>query len=203
LSNVLSRIDAAIDGLCPCGAPPRDGFAYCGDDCTPTHVSEDTDERMAGQLATPMRWRPDLVTAADDDSDLIEVDASRSGYSGRYNARVFNRAGRPGVLHLRLDDGHRFVGMDVEVGSDTVFSVEAVLAITDGWQRLERELADPRHAVPDVDPWRDVMAPGLNAVADRLRGEYGLPVTFDFGSPGPHLRLRGPRPHWATRLPRA
>jgi hypothetical protein len=66
-TDLIGRIDAAASGLCPCGAPPAAASAYCSDDCRPTHISRDTDTRESGYYATPMRWRPELVPAADED----------------------------------------------------------------------------------------------------------------------------------------
>ncbi|MFY1687161.1 hypothetical protein [Plantactinospora sp. WMMB782] len=112
MANLLDRIDRATSGLCPCGAAPAAGSAYCSDDCRPSHLGGDTDTREAGHLATPMRWRPDLVTATDD-HDLV-VSSGPTWYEGPYRAQIFQRAGRPGSWHLRLDDGHRYVGRDLE-----------------------------------------------------------------------------------------
>jgi hypothetical protein len=158
--TILEQIDRATSGICPCGAPPADGSAYCSDDCRPTHISSDTDTREAGHLATPMRWRPDFVTEADD-SDLIPVDAPRTGYTGRFNATVFRRRTNPNLLHLRLDDGHRLVGLDVAEVADEHghISFEAAERVLDTWRRLERELVNPRHTEPvSGDPWADVFA---------------------------------------------
>lgn len=73
--DVLRDIDRAIDGLCPCGAGPRPGSAYCSDDCVPTHRSADTTSDIDG---TAMRWRPDLVTETED-IGLTLVNQSRRG----------------------------------------------------------------------------------------------------------------------------
>lgn len=161
--TILDQIDRVTSGLCPCGAPPAAGSAYCSDDCRPTHIAEDTDQTGPGGMsrhgvATPMRWRPDLVTAADD-SDLIPVDAPRTGYAGRFNPTVFHRRSNPDLLHLRLDDGYRSVGLDVAEVADEHgrISFEAVERVRDTWRRLERDLVNPRHAEPvDGDPWADV-----------------------------------------------
>ncbi|MFY1686477.1 hypothetical protein [Plantactinospora sp. WMMB782] len=155
--TILDQIDRVTAGLCPCGAPPAEGSAYCSDDCRPTHISDDTDQRESGHLATPMRWRPDLVSDLDD-SDLIPVDAPRTGYTGRYNATVFRRRSNPDLLHLRLDDGHRLVGVDVAevVEEPGRISFETVERVLDTWQRLERELVNPRHTEPvDSTSWSD------------------------------------------------
>ncbi|MEV5211349.1 hypothetical protein AB0K35_28135 [Micromonospora sp. NPDC053740] len=148
-SGILDRIDRAISGLCPCGATPRDGSPYCSADCEPTHIAEHTDQRMSGDLATAMRWRPDLVTAADD-SDLLPIGSQTCGYTGRFNAQVYERTSAPETWHLRLDDGHRFVGLDLDGvgGRDEPISPELAARIVDTWQRLERELSDSRHAEP-------------------------------------------------------
>ncbi|HEX6682974.1 MAG TPA: hypothetical protein VF062_09280 [Candidatus Limnocylindrales bacterium] len=141
--DVLDRIDNTIaGGICPCGAVPREGSPYCSYDCEPNIAGRDTDTREFGDYATPMRWRPDLVTEAPDDGltslgGRVQV--------GRFWREVLQRDGTDAV-HLRLDDGHRFVGADVsaEFGHD---------AHNEVWERLERELTDPRHAVSEApDP---------------------------------------------------
>ncbi|MFI1194065.1 hypothetical protein ACH4T9_12520 [Micromonospora sp. NPDC020750] len=151
--TILDRIDNALDGCCPCGAQPRTGSPYCSPDCEPTHLAADTDTRTTGHYATPMRWRPDLVTAADD-PDLIPVNATRTGYTGRHNTSVFERASDPTVWHLRLDNGHRYVGCDLHgMGTpDGIISIEQTARIHDTWQRLERELGNTRHLEPGRIP---------------------------------------------------
>lgn len=143
--NLLDRIDSVLDNLCPCGAEPREGSAYCSEDCVPTyraaHTSSDTD-------GTQMRWRPDLVTEVDD-SGLILVDQHQRG---RFNAQVFEYASDD-RLHFRLDDGHRFVGTDIDgLNGEADYR-------DDAWRRLERELTDDRRLSPNPDPWADVMDP--------------------------------------------
>lgn len=53
--DLLGRIDAAIDGLCPCGAERRGGSAYCCDDHTLAaaflRVSDGVAEGLAAALA--------------------------------------------------------------------------------------------------------------------------------------------------------
>lgn len=131
--DILDRIDSAIDGVCPCGANPRPGSAYCSYDCEPTHRSIHTTSDNDG---TQMRWRPDLVTAHDDSNlELVCANIPRSQFSG-----VMYRRGATDTLHLRLDDGHRWVGCDVDGAGPG--SVGRVL---DAWTRLERELGNRRH----------------------------------------------------------
>jgi hypothetical protein len=151
--ELLDRITAAIDGRCPCGAEPRDGSAYCSYDCEPTHVSIHTDQREVGEYATPMRWRPDLVTAADD-TDLTLL-SSETFYTGRFHAQLFQRGElvRGAIVwHLRLDDGYRFVGVDMDT---TGTPAELSDRIDGRWAALERELGNSRHV--EADPWADVM----------------------------------------------
>jgi hypothetical protein len=100
--SLADRIDNAIANLCPCGADPRPGSAYCSDDRVPTHRSTDTISDIDG---TAMRWRPDLVTETDDTQRVLLQEFRR----GPYRAQVFDNACTDGV-HCRLDDGHRYVG---------------------------------------------------------------------------------------------
>ncbi|GFJ79505.1 hypothetical protein [Phytohabitans houttuyneae] len=146
LGSLLGRIDAAVDGLCPCGAEPREGSAYCSSDCEPTHISRDTDTNGPGQVsgqhgvATAMRWRPDLVLdAPDEDLTPIGVGERLNVGDGLFRS-AFRRA--DGTVHLRLDDGHRFVGCDIPAGA------EVPAAYGEAWERLERELTNHRHLVP-------------------------------------------------------
>jgi hypothetical protein len=148
VSDLINRLDAAIDGLCPCGAEPREGSAYCSDDCVPNYIGAHTDRRQTGPLATPMRWRPDMVSEVDDSGlELICHPERRNGYT----RSAFVRAGT-GTIHLRLDDGYRFVGVDV-----TEVRGQAYVDLLAGkWAALERELISSRHVEPDTDPWADV-----------------------------------------------
>lgn len=142
------RIDRAIDGLCPCGGQPDPQYGpYCGYDCVPTVTARDTDPSAAGEwrLATPMRWRPDLVSAVDDDLEPCQERVTR----GQFWASAFHRSGS-GRLHLRLNDGHRFVGLDVDPPADR----DAVQA---AWGRLERQLTSP--AALDPEPSSEPQGP--------------------------------------------
>lgn len=144
MSDLLQRLDAAIDGCCPCGAEPREGSAYCSDDCTPTHRSRDTTSEIDG---TPMRWRPDLVTAVDDNG-LLSL-GSNTWYAGRFHAQLFERDQR--TWHLRLDDGYRFVGADLNDIPD-VLDDATKERVSTKWTALERELTNARHLEYVEDP---------------------------------------------------
>lgn len=164
--DVLQRLDAVIQGLCNCGQPPTPTYEpYCSEACAdePTHRAVHTDESESGPYSTPMRWRPDLVTAVDD-SDLVQltgIPGECPGYTGRFTANIYRR-GCAGdrVWHLRLDNGHRFVGCDLnDIPDEALTEVDippgdflSLLQAT--WRRLERELTDQRRTGPD--PWADV-----------------------------------------------
>jgi hypothetical protein len=144
--KTLRAVDAAIDGLCPCGAEPRPGSVYCSPDCEPTHRGPDTDAPYLGGPHAA-RWRPDLV-AAFDESGLTLLGGHHRDDTG-LDYCVFTR-GADDDAHLRVDDGHRFVGMDVP------WSELEVAGVTGVFRRLERELTDRRRLDPDqpaVDPW--------------------------------------------------
>ncbi len=148
MSGILDRIDNTIAGdVCPCGASPRPGSAYCSPDCEPTHIARDTDRRQAGDFATPMRWRPDMVTEADHDH-LIQVDSYARGNG--FTATVY-RNDATGQIRYRLDDGFRFVALDLD---DEPGMTPA--ARRDTWAKLERQLTDDRLTEPAGDPWNDV-----------------------------------------------
>jgi hypothetical protein len=165
MTDALLAVDRAIAGLCPCGAEPAPGSAYCGDDCTPTHLAVDTDQSRPGEhgaQSTPMRWRPDLVTEHDDSRLTLSTQFRR----GRYNATVYEINGADGV-HCRLDDGNRYVGVDAD-GYQFV-SDEGLEPV---WQRLERELGNSRHLDPDSDPWADVMPAFIRFNFDQNRAAF-------------------------------
>lgn len=178
-ASLEERIDRAIDNLCPCGAEPEPGSAYCGYDCRPNHIGRDTDQAPAGwgDLSTPMRWRPDMVTDVDD-SDLIPLPIP-TGYRGACHAQVFRRGPAENLrLHLRLDDGYRFVGTDLTVSTGPGTETEAE-QLSSAWVRLEHELqqgADRDMSTGDVGrAWlRDprLPHPATRWLDDRVSG-YG------------------------------
>lgn len=160
MSGILDRIDSVIDGLCPCGAPPRDGSTYCGEDCVPTWRGEHTISDVDG---TAMRWRPELLLADFDDDTLVEI---AHFPLGRNHATIYERTGSD-RLHLRLDDGYRFVGTDVAPDQAGPADVEPGFRaeLDPIWERLERELGNTDHL--DEDPWDNVMAE-YRRILDRL-----------------------------------
>ncbi|PZG12955.1 hypothetical protein C1I95_24750 [Micromonospora craterilacus] len=157
--SILDQLDRAIDGLCPCGDQPRPGSAYCGPDCEPTHLARDSDTTGPGRWsnrhgpATPARWRPDLAIT-DDDFGYEPIDAP-THYDGPYFARLL-RPRDADALHLRLDDGHRWVGCNIDQfgGEITPALVEQIKA---AWPKLERQLGDPRQAVTLDSPMQELL----------------------------------------------
>lgn len=161
VGDLLDRIDHAVDGLCPCGVEPRDGSAYCSYDCEPNIRGQHTDTREYGDLATPMRWRPDLVSEAPNE-DLTPVGTRRRPVGGLFRS-AFRRG--DGTVHLRLDDGHRYVGCDVSEEFQDPDGYSAA------WGRLERELTNPRQVVPvgpDPESFIESVLPGLLDFEERF-----------------------------------
>lgn len=191
MPDILERIDAATDNLCMCG---------CGTPLNPAGPSAyyvDAAHQQAwmrAQTTRPhevrgsegvdpdqMRWRPDLVTDADD-ANLLSL-GSQSWYDGRYHAQVFERTDRPETWHLRLDDGHRYVGADLaEVGGrQDPLTAELEGRVREAWRRLERELGDARRLVPaDDDPWVDAMGSAVQWARNSVMlGGVGAPFSVD------------------------
>jgi hypothetical protein len=172
-AGTLGRVDAAIDGRCPCGADPRPGSTYCSPDCEPTHRGPDTDAPWLGGPHAA-RWRPDLVTAFDDSGlELVQIEER-----GSFTRRTYRRAGSD-QWWFRLDDGHRFVGVDVS--AEVVREWEGRDRV---WYRLERELGDRRRLDPEpaVDAFAEFAsafgasvsqaAEGFNRLARQLAEAY-------------------------------
>lgn len=201
MTEILDRIDNSLAGdLCPCGAQPREGSPYCSEDCVPNYHAQHTTSDTDG---TQMRWRPDLVTAhADDGLEPVEPPAGfeNFGYNGTRNVSLYRRTGTD-RWHLRLDDGNRFVGCDIDPAGLDHDQVPA--AVNAAWERLEQELTDRRRLDPDPwhvsgDPWAHlgtgtgtarVASPGeyasgnwrqLGTVADDgIRDDEPLTIQFD------------------------
>jgi hypothetical protein len=186
--GLLTRIDRTIDGLCPCGAEPREGSAYCGDDCVPNHRGHNTDDSGPGTLyATPMRWQPDLVSAVDD-TGLHDL-GSNTFYEGSYHARMFQRgAERDGAVtwHMRLDDGYRFVGSDLSDVRELDDALRARVAAK--WAALTRELENPRHAEPvqdDLHSWHSWLPSRSWHLGERAHSvDFTLPAPYGAGDGG-------------------
>lgn len=155
MADLLDRVDAAIDGRCPCGAEPREGSAYCSTDCEPTHISTDTGR-------SEMRWRPDLLVAFDESGlELLREQTGRRGFTYRWYRHEDSRR------FLRVDDGCRWVG---------AFSDLREGLRVDLWRRLERELTDTRQL--DGEP-AGATAPGYF----QIRTDFGC-VAYDFAVDG-------------------
>lgn len=160
-ASLEDRLERAIEGLCPCGAAPSDEFSpYCGYACKPTHYSGDS---MPGTAA---RWRPDLVDEDLDDDDLSDLNSSLL-YQGRYTARIFQRGDEvDGAVtwHLRLNDGERFVGIDLPDVREIDEQMQRRLIR--GWRALERELENPDSAMPEPE------SPRLEELVQGLRENF-------------------------------
>lgn len=158
VDKTLTAVDNAVAGLCPCGAQPRPGSAYCSEDCRPSHVGPDTDAWRDGG-PTGMRWRPDLVTAFDD-SGLV-LDWERAFSAAGLVCRTYRSD--DGRLFARLDDGHRWVGMWLaDSDTDTVRGADQM------WDRLERELSDCRRLDPTPEYGPPVPLAALGVSAEEL-----------------------------------
>lgn len=147
-ASLEQRIDRAIARLCPCGAEPSpDHDPYCSDDCRPTHRAAHTDQAQPGAyLATPMRWRPDLVSAIDD-SGMTEL-TERELVGDIFRQAWLREDGR--TVHLRVDDGYRFAGTDITYDS----WVAGGIRLARRWRALRRELGNAgslEPALPDGD----------------------------------------------------
>lgn len=137
--GILERIDRAVGQLCPCGAAPREGSAYCSYDCVPNHVTPETEPQYHDVPPTAMRWRPDLVSAVDDTGLVSWIPRTRHG---DFCVEVFVRAGTD-QLHVRLDDGARWVGADVARDPTADFSTRYEAKL----RALLAELDNERHRV--------------------------------------------------------
>lgn len=162
--DILAAVDAAVEGRCAgpgCGQllTERSASAYfCGQTCQELWSRRQTDrpEQVRGSVTVAQdaaRWRPDLVDAFDDfDLELMDELTERDRIR-RWYRHVDGRR------FLRLDDGHRWVGAfapDDEEGS------------ADLWQRLERELTDPRRLDPDLAPATDEPTQAFGASLDEI-----------------------------------
>lgn len=132
----LDLIDRAVAGLCPCGAAPSEQFyPYCSYDCKPNHIGGDSDTSPAGQpLATPMRWRPDLVTAADEREMTPFTHRAMNAGLG-HQVWLYPDGER---VQLRVDDGYRFIGADLPLA--VYQDAEQAPERARKWQALRRQL---------------------------------------------------------------
>lgn len=151
----LAVIDAALDQRCGhCGEriPPSSPSAYFCDDehqlawtreqATDVASVEHSEDPTYRYPHGPMRWVPGLVSD-EPDADLETVtdvpEVLRYGGGLRLNPTIYRRRGTV-VWHLRLDDGYRYAGRDLDDGlADTAPRV---------WASLERELRNPSRVEP-------------------------------------------------------
>lgn len=187
----LDQIDAALDNLCGhCSQPipPQSVSAYfCNDGCQQAwHHARSTRpaevyyrQDAAPYPGGPMDWAPGLVTV-DPGPDLVrpgEVPDELAYRGSRFTATVYRRISRP-VWHLRLDDGHRYVGLDLV--DDGALDAEAAART---WRRLERELADQSRVEPASGP-RFVATPAaVHVFFDEVWHDvgYATDLAFDAG----------------------
>lgn len=178
--SVMDKLDRAIADLCPCGAEPSEQFyPYCGEACVPSFIGPHTENLPPGALgATQARWRPDLVSQADDTGLVPLTERTREGRVWR---QVFRRDGTDQV-HLRVDNDNRFVGGDL---TREIYENDS-LAVSQRWEVLERELTDVRNLVDygsesaavtrgfirlTSEPLPSVHSPGMDQLRIRLDEE--------------------------------
>lgn len=160
-AETLAELDAAVEGRCAgpgCSAPltERSKSAYfCGPVCQEEWTRRQAGRpspgsapvRGSGQVAAgPMRWRPDLMTAFDD-TGLTLLDRHHRDDTG-LDYCVFTDPDSDRAF-LRVDDGHRFVGIEVP------WAELEESGPAEPFRRLERELGDRRRLDPEPapDPW--------------------------------------------------
>lgn len=181
-TDVLQQIDAMVEGRCAgpgCSMPlTADSLSawWCSPECQTAYHRQGTirPEEVRGSSGVApdeARWRPDLVDVLDD-SDLELLDRHHRDDTG-LNYCVYTRRSNPALAHLRVDDGHRFVGMDVE------WAQPWASGPSEAFRRLERELTDHRRLDPDLgtrapNSWSHVLR-RMGEVFDRevLRSEAG------------------------------
>lgn len=190
LAGAIERSDRVVDKLCPCGAEPGEGFApYCSYDCTPNWRGEHT---ISDRDRTVMRWRPDLVSNVDD-TGLTPLVARQ--HHGDFYVEVFERAGTDmRQLHVRLDDGHRWVGADLPLDPVSTYGDR----YADKLRALRRELQNNRHAVPEEHPTVSDTPPPLSGWGVALPSDpVHRPLSDAPPEPRRSYHHRGDHVHWA------
>lgn len=117
---MLGHTDPAGLGLCPCGAEAAPGSTYCSYDCIPNH---------RGGLGAAS-WRAEHAALTDDSQHRL-IDSFTLGTN---QAHIYEIVGTDSV-HCRLDDGHRFVGLDAD-------AYQVIAGLEPVWQRLDNELTN-------------------------------------------------------------
>lgn len=209
MTDILARVDAAINDTCMCGCgtplPPDGPSAYFATpECqTAWHQARTTDPhlvhgsvRVAEGLA---RWRPDLVTAApplrhlqplpDHVADLVAQTAPPVG-----NKTVGFDPG-PGRYVLRLDDDYRYVEQAVDPARlcgdpDTDRALFATV-----WSVLRRDLTNPAH----TDPAADVSHYGGQVIIHDAEEIMRLLALSGWTRPAQPLTMRPPAPQPPTQ----
>jgi hypothetical protein len=153
MTDILSTIDSAIDGLCGCDCgrpldPASASATFATPECQQRWHRRRTNNPDAvrgstGVAPDPARWRPELVAEDPSDDHWRVLDMEPASYTGRLFATVFESPARD-RWHLRLHDGNRYVGVNFAPGADDGRDERLAQA----WARLERELTDPRRLAP-------------------------------------------------------
>lgn len=182
-ADILEQIDATVEGRCAgpdCSAQLTDQSSsayFCSSTCQEIWQRRQVGRPSPGSAPVrgsgyvppdQARWRPGLVAEAaaldpdlDPNLELIVEQPHRDGMTTRWY-----RYPATGRQHLRLDDGHRFVGADIPEDADALAQAELL-------GRLERELTDPRRL--DLEPGRSEPAP-IMRVGDRVYDERDRPA---------------------------
>lgn len=174
----LDLIDRAVAGLCPCGTAPSEQFyPYCSYDCKPNHIGGDSDTSPAGQpLATPMRWRPDLVTAADEREMTPFTHRAMNAGLG-HQVWLYPDGER---VQLRVDDGYRFIGADLPLA--VYQDAEQAPERARKWQALRRQLLNEDDLVHTGAAHAELLALAAALAAQRQHAEQvaeSISLIFD------------------------
>lgn len=148
---------------CPCGAQAAPGSGYCGYDCIPNHTSLDSSG------GTAARWRPELISLTEDAG--LEALGPLGTFHG-FRTQVFRQHGTA-LLHLRLDDGTRFVGADIPDCAPREDPEEFQQRCDRKWTALMVELLNPNSQQSTDLPRRPSRRP------DRAETEMTLPEHLD------------------------
>lgn len=137
-TDSVTAIDRAVAGLCPCGADPEPGSAYCGDDCRPTH-------RTGDAIGCAMRWAPDPL------GGFLAVDPAAPGSRQptavmRFDRPTFEQdmAAMRAAYRTQLVTAVRAAGQIVDLYRSLPWYTRACLRV---WAWLRHPLSRKRRAV--------------------------------------------------------